>query len=138
MFLENVPINYLAVILAAASYYILGAFWYSPALFGSRGLKHEWGQEDESKETPKWAAYAGELVIAFIIAYILALFVRISGAKQILDGIVVSLWVWVGFIATTHFSAVLWARKTLKSFFVHAGFMLFGLLIMGATIALFG
>ena len=135
MYLENVPVNYLAVALAAAAYFVLGAIWYSPAVFGSRWMKHAWGQEEIQKSTPKAAAYIGELIISFILAYILTLFIEIAQARKLLEGIVVSLWIWVGFIATTHFSAVLWARKTLKSFFIHAGFMLFGLLLMGAIIS---
>lgn len=135
MYLENVHVNYLAVALAAAAYYVLGAIWYSPAVFGNRWMKHEWGQEETGKSTPKVAAYIGELIISIILAYILTLFIEIAQAKKLLEGIVVSLWIWVGFIATTHFSAVLWGRKTLKSFFIHAGFMLFGLLLMGAIIS---
>lgn len=136
MFYENVPVNYLAVVLAAAAYFILGAVWYSPNMFGQRWMKHEWGQPDDQKRLPTVIAYIGELIISLIIAYILALFIEITRAREILEGIVIALWIWLGFIATTHFSAVLWARKTLKSFFIHAGFMLFGLLIMGALITI--
>lgn len=134
MYLEDVPVNYFAVIVAALGYFILGSVWYSPAVFGHRSMKHDTIVEDDLKRTPVILAYIGELIISFILAYILALFIEITQAREILEGVVVALWIWLGFIATTHFSAVLWARKTLKSFFIHAGFMLFGFLLMGILI----
>lgn len=134
MFLEDVPVNYWAVGLAALAYFILGAIWYAPALFGHRWMKHEWRPEEGSQRVPQLLAYIGEAVLSLILAYILALMIEVSDARQVLEGVVVALWIWIGFIATTHFSAVLWGRKTVKSFFIHAGFMLVGLLLMGAII----
>jgi hypothetical protein len=136
MFLDDVPVNYMAVIIAAVAYFILGAIWYAPTMFGSRWMKHEWGQQEQKSHFPRILAYLGEMIIALMMAYILALFIEITHATDMLEGVVVALWVWLGFIATTHFSAVLWGRKTLKSFFIHAGFILLGLLIMGTLIPL--
>ena len=131
--LEDVSINYLAVALGALVYYILGAIWYAPDFFGHRWVKHD-EVVKEQKHTWKTGAYVGELVVDLIIAYVLALFIKLSGAEKIVDGVIVALWVWIGFVATTQFSAVLWTRKTVKSFFIHACFMLVGLLAMSATI----
>lgn len=136
MLLDAVSVNYVAVVIAAAAYFILGTIWYAPTMFGSRWMKHEWGQEEQRHRTPIILAYIGEAIIALIIAYILALFFEITHTTGVLEGVVLALWIWLGFIATTHFSAVLWGRKTLKSFFIHAGFMLLGLLIMGVLIPL--
>ena len=134
MFLEDLNVNYVAVVVAALVYYILGAIWYAPGIFGHRWVKHDEGVVEEQKHSWKIGAYIGELILDLIIAYVLALFIQLSGAGKIADGVIVALWVWIGFVATTQFSAVLWTRKTVKSFFIHACFMLVGLLAMGATI----
>ena len=55
MYLENLPVNYLAVGLAAAAYFVLGAIWYSPAVFGNRWLKHECGQEEMPRTALRYA-----------------------------------------------------------------------------------
>jgi hypothetical protein len=136
MFLENIPVNYLAVFLAAVAYFILGSIWYSPAVFGHRSLRYERDPSHPIRRTPVIIAYIGELLISFLIAYILFIFIELAEVKDFLEGIFVALWIWFGFVATTHFSAVLWDRKTLKSFFIHAGFLLFGFLLMGMLISI--
>jgi hypothetical protein len=150
MYLDDVPMNYLGVLLAAIVYFIIGFIWYAPFAFGSKRERH-----DDKSGTPthagcstcksepgsyacKIGSYIGEFIIALIIAYVLALFIQISQADEVVEGIAVALWIWVGFIATTHFSSVLWARKTLEHFFIHAGFMLVGLIAMGAVIMYMG
>lgn len=147
MFLDDVPVNYPTVLLAAIVYFVIGAIWYSPFLFGRYKSHEHIAPMPENVTTPPdvkqkhWlrliGPYIGEFIIALIIAYVLTLFIQISQAEEIAEGIAVALWVWIGFIATTHFSAVLWDRKTVYHFFIHAGFMLVGFLAMGAIIIYF-
>jgi hypothetical protein len=140
MFLDDVPVNYFAVLAAAIAYFVIGAIWYAPCCFGHRWMKRHENEppvEIEKNVLSYIGSYVGEFIISLIIAYVLTLFIQLSQADGVVEGITVALWVWIGFIATTHFSAVLWARKTLKSFFIHAGFMLLGLITMGAIIMLF-
>ncbi len=136
MFLEDLSsnINYLAVVIAALVYFILGAIWYAPGIFGNRWTKHEEGRVEEHTYAYKIGAYIGEFILDLIIAYVLALFLLLSQATEIVEGVILALWIWVGFIATTHFSAVLWGRKTVKSFFIHACFMLIGVIAMAIVL----
>lgn len=138
MFLSDVSVTYSAVLIAALVYFILGSIWYAPFLFGHRSVKH-----DEACPTDKECcgchviSYAGEFILDLVIAYILAVVIQLSQATEITEGMSVAIWMWIGFVATTHFSAVLWGRKTLKSFFIHACFMLIGFMAMGATLIYF-
>jgi hypothetical protein len=142
MFLNDVTVDYMAVFAAALVYFILGAIWYAPCLFRSRCcIKHDESHPEEPPQackmdstTCKIGSYIGEFVLDLVIAYVLAIFIEVSQATEIIEGIMVAIWIGIGFVATTHFSAVLWGRKTLKSFFIHACFMLVGLTAMGATI----
>lgn len=141
MFLDDVPLNYIGILLAAVVYFIIGAIWYAPNVFGNR-WKHD-GEKGEDSHVRhcsiccRIGSYVGEFIIALIIAYILSLFIEISQADEIGECLLVALWIWIGFIATTHFSAVLWGRKTIKHFLIHAGFMLIGLLAMASVISHF-
>lgn len=141
MFLDDIPINYLGVFFAAIAYFILGAIWYAPGVFGHRSLKHDHDDSQFSaahRQFPKTLnSYIGEFFISLVIAYILALFIEISQAEHLAEGLTVAFWIWIGFIATTHFSAVLWSRKTIKSFFIHSSFILVGLLAMAAILMFF-
>lgn len=138
MFLDDVPINYFAVCIAALVYFIFGALWYAPFAFGHRWTKHE----EETKEVHKvphlLVSYICEFILNLIMAFVLAFFIEFSQAENYTDAFVVALWIWIGFVATTHFSAVLWSRKSVKSFFIHATFILAGLLLMSIPIIYFG
>lgn len=137
MFLDDIYVNHTAAIAAALIYYILGALWYMPCCFGTRHIKHDEVNAEEHSTAHTIAAYIFEFILDLIIAYVLTLFIIITRAEDYIDGITVALWIWMGFIATTHFSAVLWGRKTLKSFFIHGCFMLIGFLAMGGVIMYF-
>lgn len=139
MFLGDFPVNAWGVFVAAVVYFMIGAIWYAPFLFGNERRKHEEKPEEEKGCCPshKIVSYVGEFIISLVIAYVLALFIQISQADDIMEGMAVALWVWIGFIATTHFSAVLWDRKTVKHFFIHASFMLVGFIAMGAVLIYF-
>jgi multidrug transporter EmrE-like cation transporter len=149
MYLDDVPVNYLAVLIAAVVFYILGAIWYLPGLFGKSCFNSEECCSAESKEccTPgetkkscgcKAGAYIGEFFICLVIAYVLSLFITVSQADEVIEGIAVAVWAWLGFIATTHLSAVLWKMKPFKVYLINAAFLLLGFILMGGIIAYMG
>lgn len=141
MFLDDVPINYWGVLAAAVVFYVLGAIWYLPCFFGHCCTKNEACAVEETQKSHclcKVGAYIGEFLICLVIAYVLALFIEVSQAEEIVEGITVAFWAWIGFIATTHLSAVIWGHKSIKAYFVHAGFLLVGFLVMGAIIIYMG
>lgn len=125
-------INYWGVLIATIVYYLLGALWYSPLLFGHAWAKHEGIEVGEIK--PHAGPFIGEFVLDFILAFVLAIFIAIAGINRWQDGMLLALWAWIGFVAVPHLSAVLWTGKSIKRFFINAGFPLIGMLIMGAII----
>lgn len=148
MYLDDVPVNYWAVLIAAVVFYILGAIWYLPGLFGNSCFKPEECCSTESKECCppgeekkckcKTGAYIGEFFVCLVIAYVLALFITVSQADEVIEGIAVAVWAWFGFIATTHLSAVLWGFKPFKVYLINAAFLLLGFILMGGIIAYMG
>lgn len=133
----NTHVNYFAVILAALAYYIFGMIWYSPQLFGKLWMKHEGIHPDECKCKGMTIAFVGEAVLDLVMAFVLAALFGLLGVVQISEGIVIAFWVWLGFIATSHLSAVLWGKKTFSHYLIHAGFMLLGLILMAIILVYF-
>lgn len=127
----NLQVNWIAVIIAAAIYYILGAIWYSEKLFGNPTWMH-W-----QKPANPVPGYIGEAIIGLVIAFVMAGFIHALRIARPLEGAVVGFWLWLGFVATTQFSAVLWKGKTLKGFFIHNAFLLISFLLMGGVLAAF-
>lgn len=127
--MELIYIDMVTVIIAAVVYLIAGAIWYSPLLFGNAV-----GKKALSLQKNKWLCYLGQLIVAIIISFFLALLLAFIGATSTMDGIYVGIGVWFGFVATTKFSGVIWRKKGFKLFCIHAGFELVGFCILGAII----
>lgn len=136
---ENVSVSALGVILGAIVYFIIGAIWYSPFLFGKECMPPDEKKDDSLKKCCpcKISSCVGEFILSLVIAFVTAHLLAVIHAKTLSEGVIAAFWLWIGYIATTHFSAVLWARKTMKHFFIHTGFMLIGLLAMGAVLSYF-
>lgn len=138
MSVDAIHLNFWPILIAAVVYFILGAFWYSPQVFGnlcttSCSTKHD-VEEHEEKKKCCLIAYIGEFIIALIIAYVLALFMKVTQTNRFFEGITLAFWAWLGFIATTHFSAILWCRRSFKHYLVNTLFMLIGFILMGVIL----
>jgi len=71
----GVEINYLAVLLAALSTMAVGAFWYTPAVFGNLWMKLAHVKPDKNMSAGQSAlmyglAFVGSLVTAYVLAHV--------------------------------------------------------------------
>ena len=129
----EVQINIWAVLLATVLHYILGAFWYSPLLFGKFWLELV-GQSAEDLKKGAVKAYIGSFLATLVMAYVLAHFVQYAGATTLLQGATAGFWAWLGFVATTSGINMLYQNKPWKLYLVDVGYFLAGLIIMGAVL----
>ncbi len=120
------------IIAMAVVYMVLGSLWYSKVLFGEVWMSC---CKKEECSSCSWTCYLGCFITALVMGYVMSHFVTSMGAMDAMSGAKVGFWAWLGFIATTCFSAVLWAKKPLKVYFVDVGFYLVVLLLMGAVFA---
>ena len=107
-------INYAAVAVSALAYWLLGGLWYSPLLFARPFVA---------------------LLISLLLAYVLAHFVRFTGAETARTGLLAGFWLWLGFVATTNLETVLFEGRPLGLYLINNGYHLVGLLGMGALLA---
>ena len=66
-------INWLAVLVAAISAFVLGGLWYGP-LFGKAWMKHSGMTEKRIKEGSPAKIYGGAFVLSLIAALVFAMF----------------------------------------------------------------
>lgn len=132
-------VNLLAVVVAGVLGMAIGAAWYSPMLFGKRWMK-ESGMTDEDMARAKakgmGKSYALGLVSALVMAYILAMFVHMDGARDVAGGAALAFWLWLGFVATVMLSSVLWENKSWTLYAINAGYYLVSLLVMATVLVL--
>lgn len=131
-------INYLAVLVAAIVSMIVGAFWYSPMLFGKQWM--EWmnfapkDMLDMKKRAN--ASYAINFLTLLLMAFVLAHFVDYAQATTFIEGVQLGFWVWLGFIATISLGSVLWENKPIQAYLLNAGYQLVSLVLMGVILTL--
>lgn len=128
-------VNWIAIISVAILNIILGALWYSPQVFGKIWMNSLGIKEGECQAHCSVNHYLGAFAIALVTAWVLALFINWIGAITAIEGAKVGFFVWLGFIATTHFSGVLWVKKPLKTYLIDAGFYLVNFVLAGAILA---
>jgi len=125
--------NYLAIVAVAIINNILGAIWYSSKVFGkswAKACKIEMGKKKAGAKH-----FLGGLLMSLIMAAAVSCLVIKLDLTMVSEGIKLGILLWLGFIATSQFCGVIWAKKPLKVYLIDAGFYLASLLIMGAILA---
>lgn len=129
-------LNWLAVVIAAVAYFVLGAIWYSNALFGKQ-YREALGRPDEPA-TPPVNALLVNLVGWFVAAIALGLISTAIGASNIGEGIVLGIVVWLGFIGTNRVVNQAYGADNPKLRMINGPYNLIGYALMGAIIAAMG
>lgn len=125
-------VNWLAIIAAALSTFLIGGLWYSPALFGKAWMKEN-GFTEEGMKNANMAKIFG-------LAFVLGLIASINLAMFLGPDVNVGLGAFYGFLAGfgwvatfigTHY---LFERRSLKLFLINAGYSIVSLTVMGTII----
>ena len=116
----------------------IGAFWYSPLLFGKTWMKlsnMSPKQLEDAKKKGMTKAYIISFISLLVMTYVLSHFVDYTEATTALEGATAGFWLWLGFIATIMLGRVLWEGKPVKLYVLNIAHYLVVLLIAGAILA---
>lgn len=128
-------IAWLAVVVAAASAFVLGWLWYGP-LFGT-AWQAETGMTEEKMQTGNMPViFGGSFVLNVIAAACLA--ALIGPRPTMMQAVSVSLVVGLGLVATAYGNTYLFAQKSTRLMAIDGGYMAMRILLMGVVIALLG
>ena len=125
-------LNWVAVVIAALAYWVLGAIWYNDAVMGKKW--REATGVDMSKPTAQ--QIVGNLALWFIAALALGLISTAIGADDVLDGLVLGLVVSFGFIVTNRINEHLYVGGKQALMKANAPYALIGFALMGIILAL--
>lgn len=127
-------LNLWAVLVAAVASVILGSVWYSPPVFGMAWMKWSGLSEKDMQKEGMWKRYVvlfiGQLVMSFILANLVATIQAIGAVEGVLLGIMV----WLGFVATITLGSVLWENKPIKLYFLNNAYNIIQFALMGAIL----
>jgi hypothetical protein len=127
---QDVDINYVAVVVAALVPLLLGALWYSTALFARPWMRAVDRTQDELKGAG--LGYVISAVGALFMSYALARIVRWAEVDELWNGALVGLLVWVGFVAPVLGVTTYFAGRPGRLWLINAGYQLVALVLVGA------
>lgn len=135
----NVDVNYLAVVLAALSTFVVGMIWYAKPLFGSSWSSMV-GLSDKQQKAGMGKAMAKSLVAALLTAYVLAHLAFLAnsyfGNSFLQDSLSTAFWVWLGISAANTVRQDSFEQRRMKLTAINMGSQLATLLTMGLIIGL--
>lgn len=127
-------INWLAVLVAGISAFVIGGVWYSPALFGKAWMKDSNLSETEIQQGNKGKIFGATAVFSLVMAANLAMFLN-DGKTDVTWGAI------AGFLAGIWtFCAIaihsLFELKSWRLILINGGYSLVSLVLMGAILGL--
>lgn len=124
-------INWLSVIVAAVSTFLVGGIWYGP-LFGKAWMELFNKSEDDLKKRSVPKTFGGSLLLAFIAALNLEMF--LGPEMTVGTGAFVGFLTGFGWVATFLGILYLFEMQSLKAFIINAGYCTLSLTLMGAIL----
>nr|MBS4170743.1 Uncharacterized protein [Neochlamydia sp. AcF95]NGY94400.1 hypothetical protein [Neochlamydia sp. AcF84] len=129
-FMEPTNVNIWVVLVCTMINNFLASVWYSRKVLGDAWAK-EHGFDAELLKPAPWH-FIGAFLVAFTLCFVLNMFFHNFAIKGMGNGMAVGFLIWLGFIATTHFSGVIWAKKPFKAYLIDSGYLLLNLILIGA------
>ena len=129
-------INYPAVVVAAIVHWILGAVWYG--IFTNKFVElMAWTPQQLSEIENQ--SHTKEYLLAFlsslVLVYVLAHFVQYTKASNLVGGLQIAFWLWLGLIATTQIATVIFEGRKPGLYLLNIGYQLVACLAAGAILA---
>ena len=125
-------LNWLAVVVAALSTFMIGALWYGP-IFGKAWMTEHGFTEEDLKEANMGKIYGVAFVLEFIMSLNLAMFLLDS--NDLVWGITAGFLAGFGWVALAMGVNALFSRSSLKLWFIDAFYFVVTFMIMGAILA---
>lgn len=128
-------INWWAFLVVIAFNILLGFVWYAKGVFGTTWMMLI-GKTPEQLKEKQGSAMAPMPILAAIGAFALAQVVQWTDAGTFVDGMLVGLWVWLGFYFAPVLMNALFSQKPLKLFWIESLYQLVVMMVGGIIFAL--
>jgi hypothetical protein len=138
----HIPVNWLAVLVAAIVIFLLGGLWYSPVLFAKRWIALQNKTEEQMRAEAAGAnmplMYASAFVTGLIIAWAMAMvFAHIANdvPMNAAHGALFGGLLWLGFAATTSYATALFSGKPRQLWLIDSAYNLVSFVLAGIILA---
>jgi surface polysaccharide O-acyltransferase-like enzyme len=126
--------NYVAVLVAALAYWLLGAVWYSvlfqKAWMALENISPEQAQAAGAPIAPLIISFVLNLVIAFVLAQLCAW----RNANTAARGAALGILIWIGFLGPVTYTTYMFEMRPKQLFAINEFYVLVGMCLMGAIL----
>lgn len=127
-------LNWIAVIIAALSTFMIGGAWYSPLMFSKKWMKEAKISEDDLKEGQA-KVFGLSFIFSFIAALVLAMF--LGPEADILFGLTAGFMIGFAWVLLSMGTTYLFERKSFTLLAINGGYHVVSFMVMGTIIGLF-
>ena len=127
--------NFLAVILAAVASFVVGWAWYSKLGFGKQWMEETGITEEKAKQTDLKILFGGAFALNFLAALVMALYLKAN--QSLIAAVAFGFAVGSCWVATSFGVNYLFEGKSLRLFFINAGYVVVQFTVMGLVLGLF-
>ncbi len=126
-------LNWLAIITAALSVFVIGGLWYSPILFGKPWMQENKFTEEDLKKGNMPKIFGMTFLFSLIMAFNLAMF--LNDSKTTLGwGAIAGFLAGFGWVAMSLFIIGQFERKSTRYMLIHCGYAVLSFIVMGIII----
>ncbi|WP_234571511.1 DUF1761 domain-containing protein [Rhodohalobacter sp. 614A] len=126
-------LNWLSILVATVVYFVLGALWYSPVLFGNIWMKLR-NLDKETMEQPNPVIYLYSVILQFIGVISLAMFITVLGVNSAGNGALIGFGAGAGFVFSLAGTTGIFTNIPMKLHFLDNGYHVVGLVLAGLVL----
>jgi hypothetical protein len=126
-------INYVAVVVCAVVYWLLGGLWYG-LLFGKQWMALENITMEQGRSMNSALPYIVTFVLNLLIAYVLAQLCSWRNANTAGRGAAIGVLLWVGIVAPITYTTHMYEMRPKELFAINEFYPLLGLCLMGVIL----
>jgi len=126
--------NWLAILVAGISSFVVGGIWYSPGLFGKAWMLVNDLSEDRIKQGNKGMIFGFTLIFSLVMSANLAMFLndpKTDISWGIIAGFLAGIWTFCAIAIHSLFELKSW-----KLIFINGGYSIVSLTLMGAILGI--
>lgn len=125
--------NYVAVVVAAVAYWLLGAVWFG-VLFGKQWMALENITPEQASTMNPVAPYIISFILNLVIAFVLAQLCAWRNANTAARGAALGIIIWIGFLGPMTYTTYMYEMRPKQLFAINEFYSLVGLCLMGAIL----
>lgn len=124
-------LNFLAILVAAGTTFMLGGLWYSPLLFAKSWMREAGITEEQTRQANMARVFGFSALAALVMAWNLAMFIGPQGTAF---GTFAGLATGLGWVAMSLGVIYLFEQRSLKLWLINSGYQVVAYTVMGAIL----